>query len=114
MGLGTIIIAVIVCMWLWINVLAIACLFLDPELEPIQRWGQTFIAVLFPFIGATFILFLVNSHSPEVIDRFYIPWPLRKVILNKSIRTGGAGSNGEEVPGAHSGSFGGGSDGGGD
>ena len=104
--------------WLWISVLSILCLFLDPDLEPIQRWGQMIIVILLPYIGASIILKLVNDHSPEVIDKFYIPWPFRKLVLDKPLRHSGSGNSGsdqnrEEVPGSHSGSFHGGSDSGG-
>lgn len=103
-------------MWVWISVLAILCLFLDPDLEAIQRWGQAVIVLIFPLIGPAFVLMLVNEHSPEVVARFYIPWPFRRVILNRQQQRGGSGHNGEEAPGIHSGSRsdGGRGDGGGD
>jgi len=94
--------------WLWLTILALLCLFLDPDLDRIQRVGQSVVVILFPFIGATLILHLVNDHSPEVIARFYIPWPFRGMVLNKEQRRGGSGHNGEEVPGTHcGGSYGG-------
>lgn len=99
--------------WLWISALSILCLFLDPDLEPIQRWGQMIIVILLPYIGASIILKLVNDHSPEVIDKFYIPWPFRNLVLDKPLRHSGSAQNREEVPGSHSGSFHGGSDSGG-
>jgi hypothetical protein len=90
-------------LWIYLNTLAILCLFLDSELKPIQRWGQTIIVIVFPYLGASFILLLVNEHSPTVIQRFYVPWPFKKLILNKPRGTGGSGHNGEEMPGGHSG-----------
>jgi uncharacterized membrane protein YgcG len=99
--------------WLWISILSILCLFLDPDLEPIQRWGQMLIVILIPYFGASIILKLVNDHSPEVIDRFYIPWPFRNLVLDKPLRHSGSGHNREEVPGSHSGSLHGGSGSGG-
>jgi hypothetical protein len=91
-----------VVMWFWISLLAILCVVLDPDLDKIQRWGQTLVVVLIPFIGASFILKLVNEHSPEVVARFYIPWPFRNMVLDKKLTQNGPGSNGEEVPGSHS------------
>jgi uncharacterized membrane protein YgcG len=108
-----VVLATAVCLWLWVSVLAILCLFLDPDLEPIQRWGQIIIVILLPLIGASIILKLVNDHSPEVINKFYIPWPFKGLVLNKPLRHGGLGHNTEEQPGSHSGSFHSGSDGGG-
>ncbi len=97
-------------LWLWISILSILCLFLDPDLESIQRWGQAIIVVLLPYIGALFILKMVNEHSPEVVNKFYILWPFKNMVLDKSIRNGGLGHNSEEQPGSHSGSHYGGSD----
>lgn len=99
--------------WLWVTVLSVLCLFLDPDLEPVQRWGQMVVVILLPFIGAAIVLKLVNDHSPEVINRFYIPWPLRSLVLDKPLRHSGGGSNGESMPGTHSESFHGGSGSGG-
>ena len=87
---------------LWINVLAILCLFLDPDLEPVQRWGQSIVVILFPFIGASLILHLVNTHSPEVIQRFYIPWPFSKLIQDSPVRPHNNNDDREETPGIHS------------
>ena len=71
-----IVIVLIVAVWLWLNTLALLCLFLDPDLAPIQRWGQSVFILLVPFLGASFALLLIKSHSPEVVAKFYIPWPL--------------------------------------
>jgi len=107
------------CLWLWLTVLSILCLMLDPDLNPIQRWGQALVVLLVPYLGSTLILKLVNDHSPDVIARFYIPWPFSLMILDRKLSRNGLGSNGEEIPGSHSaginsghssGSDGGGSD----
>lgn len=106
---------VVFSMLLWINCLAILCIYNDPDLEPFQRWSQGVIVILFPFFGASLVLYLVNGHSPDVVNRFYIPWPFINLVKDKKIRAGGPGHNGEEMPGSHSGSFhDGGSGGGGD
>ncbi len=105
-----IIAVVIICLWLWISVLSLICLVLDPDLESIQRWGQGIVVVLIPFAGASLILKLVNDHSPEVIEKFYIPWPFYNLVIDKKLRSNGPGSNGEESPGVHSGGSGSGGD----
>lgn len=102
-----------ICLWLWISGVSILCLFLDPDLESVQRYSQMVMILLLPYIGASIVLKFVNDHSPEVINRFYIPWPFKGLVQNKEFRSVGSGSNNEEIPGAHSGSFRGGSDGGG-
>ena len=86
----------------WLTFLALLCVMLDPELNRVQRWGQSVVVILVPIIGPLLILKLVNDHSPEVVSRFYIPWPFRQVILNKPTRPHGQGSNKEEIPGVHS------------
>lgn len=93
---------VVLSMLLWIDILAILCVIYDPELEPIQRWGQNFVVILIPFFGASLVLYLVNGHSPEVINRFYIPWPFSNLVKDKGLLKDGPGSNGEEIPGSHS------------
>jgi hypothetical protein len=99
MELIVIIAATILVLLLWIDTLAILCLFLDPELEAIQRWGQTIFVLLVPFFGAALVLILVNGHSPEVISRFYIPWPFRGLVEDKPLRTRRTGSNRETIAG---------------
>jgi hypothetical protein len=102
MEIGIIISFLIFSIWLWINTLAILCLFLDPDLEPVQRWGQTIAVALFPFIGASFILYLANEHSPEVVSKFYIPWPFSKLVKSKPGQSHGGAEEREEIPGLHS------------
>jgi uncharacterized membrane protein YgcG len=97
---------------LWIDTLSILCLFLDPELEPIQRWGQTVFIILIPFFGAALVLKLVKDHSPDVIGRFYIPWPFRGLVEDKPLRNSGTGARSGTFIG-QGGFDGGGSDGGG-
>ena len=96
---------VVLSMLLWVNILAILCVVYDPDLDPIQRWGQGVVVILFPFFGASLVLYLVNGHSPEVISRFYIPWPFSNLVKDKRLLKGGPGSNGEEIPGSHSSTF---------
>ncbi|WP_415891363.1 hypothetical protein ACMXYV_08615 [Neptuniibacter sp. SY11_33] len=92
---------VVLGLWFWISAIAILCLFLDPDLEIVQRWGQTFAVVLLPLIGASLVLKLVNDHSPEVIRKFYIPWPFNLLVLDTELLSDGPGSNKEEVTGGH-------------
>ena len=77
---------------------------LDPELDRVQRSGQSIVVILFPILGAVFVLSLINDHSPEVIARFYIPWPFRSMVLNKEQRRGGPGHNDGDLPDLRSGS----------
>ncbi len=92
-----------ICIWLWLNVLALLCLFLDPELEKIQRWGQSVVVILIPYIGAAFILKLINDHSPEVVSKFFIPWPFKNMVKDTALRTGGdATTNWVDSPGDRS------------
>lgn len=81
--------------------IALLCLVLDPQLETVQRFFQGIVVILLPYLGAAFILKLVYEHSPEVVLRFFIPWPFKNMIVDKELIGNGPGTNGEEVPGAH-------------
>ncbi len=100
-------ISMLALLWLWITAIALLCLFMDPELTGVQRWGQSLVVLLLPLLGAALILKLVNDHSPEVIARFYIPWPFKSMVTNKPLLSNGPGSHAEEAPGIHSGGHGG-------
>ena len=76
---GTIFILV----WLWLTILGIIVVNYDSTLDSFQRNAQIVIAVVFPFFGAALILHLVNQHSPDVIPKKWIPWPLRSLIFGK-------------------------------
>lgn len=102
MEITLIVAALATCLWLWVTILALLCLILDPDLEPIQRWGQALVVLLIPYLGASLILKLVNDHSPEVIARFCIPWPFSLIVQDRKLTSNGSGSNGEEIPGSHS------------
>ena len=67
----------------WIYFLAMVCILLDPELTRAQKIGQTVFAIIVPIIGPVFVLYIVNTHSPEVIKRLYLPWPLRDMIIGE-------------------------------
>ena len=86
---------------LYLNFLASICLILDPDIEPIQKWGQLIFAWVVPFIGAPTVLHLVFHHSPEVVKRFYIPRPFRGMVLGKALRKSKYGNNYEEIPGLY-------------
>jgi len=89
-------------LWLWITTLAVLCVTLDPELTKFQRIAQLAITLCLPFIGASFVLKCVSDQSPQVIARFYIPWPFNQLMTKQPFRSHGGGHNGEEMPGAHS------------
>ena len=97
--------------WVWLTILSIFCLILDPDLDLVQRSGQCIVVILFPILGAIFVLSLINDHSPEVIARFYIPWPFKSMVLNKDQSKGGPGHNNGDLPDLRSGNnYGGGGD----
>ncbi len=89
---------------IWITLLALIYVVLDPELTSIQRWGQGIFVLVVPVLGPSIVLSLVNDHSPGVIRRFYIPWPLNRLFVEEPPKRDSFGSNGEEIPGAHGGS----------
>ena len=88
---------------IWITLLALICVVLDPELTSVQRWGQGIFVLVLPVLGPSIVLSLVNDHSPEVIRRFYIPWPLSRLFVEEPPKKESFGSNGEEIPGVHGG-----------
>lgn len=97
---------------IYLLVISLLCIHLDPELDKVQKWGQSIFAILIPILGPCFVLHTVNDHSPKVIEKMYIPWPFKSIVIpSTKIHKSGPGSNGEEISGAHSG--GGSSDGGG-
>lgn len=96
---------------LYLNVISTLCVCLDPELEPVQKWGQSVVIWVVPFIGSSLILHFVNDHSPEVIERFYIPWVFKSIVLGTPIRKGTNDNTGEEMPGVHGSGLDGGSGG---
>ena len=68
---------------LWIYALAFLCVYLDPDLDSVQRVGQTIVILIIPIVGPLFVLHIVNTHSPDTIRRLYIPWPFRDMVLGK-------------------------------
>ncbi|GEM_PF-1744547 len=100
-----IVIVLIVAVWLWLNTLALLCLFLDPDLAPIQRWGQSVFILLVPFLGASFALLLIKSHSPEVVAKFYIPWPFSRLIDDKPSRSRSVHNHHEDAGSHNASSF---------
>ena len=69
--------------WAWLCILGVMAAKHDTTLNPFQRKAQVTIVLLIPFIGASIVLHLVNAHSPDVIPRKWIPWPLRNLIIGK-------------------------------
>jgi len=110
-GIGILLLIILI----YLCIIATLCAQLDPDLEPIQKWGQTIVVWLVPFFGACFILHIVGHHSPEVTARFYIPWPFKNLVANTQLRSSNEKFDNEEIPGIHvgrdiggSGGFGGG------
>ncbi len=111
----TLVVTILLTLWVWVSALSMLCLIYDPDLEPVQRWGQTAIILMIPFVGAIIVLRLVNDHSPEVIHKFYIPWPFKRWVQNKKLpdKRCSSFSGYDPLPGAQNDSFSGGSEGGG-
>ncbi len=78
-----ILIGVPIVILLWLSFIATIAARFDSTLDPFQRKAQIVIVWAFPFIGASFIIYLVNQHSPEVIPRNLIPWPFKALIFGK-------------------------------
>ena len=69
--------------WLWLTTLGVIAAKYDSTLEPFQRKAQIIIVLFVPFFGAAIVLHLVNQHSPEVIPKQWVPWPLKSLIFGK-------------------------------
>jgi hypothetical protein len=69
--------------WLWLSFIGTIAVRFDSTLDPFQKKAQILIVWIFPFIGASLIIYLVNLHSPEAIPRNLIPWPFRNLIFGK-------------------------------
>ena len=67
----------------WTYFLALICIGLDPQLTPLQKFGQLLVVMLLPLVGPVLVLYIVNTHSPEVIARFYVPWPFARIVRGK-------------------------------
>jgi hypothetical protein len=93
----------------------------DSTLDPFQKKAQIVIVWIFPYVGASLIIFLVNQHSPDAIPRNLVPWPFKNLIFDKLRPRNKNRDNNEELgidlaisdsQHSHSG-YGGGGDGGG-
>jgi hypothetical protein len=76
-----ILIGIPIVIWLWLSFIGTIAARYDGTLDPFQRKAQIIIVWVFPFIGASLIIYLVNQHSPEAIPRNLIPWPFKKLIF---------------------------------
>ena len=84
--------------WIWLCMLALMAAKHDRTLDPFQRKAQMIIVLVIPFIGASIVLHLVNGHSPDVIPRKWIPWPLRNLIIGKErVRNSNRNDNDTDV-----------------
>ena len=82
--------------WLWLTTLGVIAAKYDSTLEPFQRKAQIIIVLLVPFFGAALVLHLVNQHSPEVIPKQWIPWPIKSLIFGKPRQRNKNRDNNEE------------------
>ena len=97
-SLGIVIISII-----YLLAISLLCIHLDPELDKVQKWGQSIFAMLIPILGPCFVLHTVNDHSPKIIEKIYIPWPFKAIVIpSNKIHKSGPGNNGEEISGIHS------------
>jgi len=72
---------------LWLNFIAMLSIKYDPTLSKFQKNAQLIFIWIIPLIGASFIIHLVYEHSPEAIPKSWIPWPFKKMIYGKSIKS---------------------------
>lgn len=84
MDISTIIlVALPAAVWLWLSFIGTIAARFDNTLDPFQKKAQITIVWVFPFIGASLIIYLVNQHSPEAIPRNLIPWPFKNLIFGR-------------------------------
>ena len=81
--LAYMIVAVVLLMWLWLNLLATFALRYDATLDRFQKVAQTIIVWLVPCFGAAFVLHLIWQQYPDAIPRHWIPWPFKGMIYGK-------------------------------
>ena len=67
----------------YLNGLASFLVFVDTYLSPTKKAIYLAAIWLAPYFGGALILFFVRDHSPELIQRLWIPWPIRAAIENK-------------------------------
>jgi hypothetical protein len=78
-----ILVALPVAIWLWLSFIGTIAARFDSTLDPFQKKAQIIIVWIFPYIGASLIIFLVNQHSPDAIPRNLVPWPFKNLIFGK-------------------------------
>ena len=74
-------------MLLWLNILATLAVKYDHSLKKVQATAQLVIIWIIPFLGAGIVLHFFYEHSPKTIPKYLIPWPFKKLIYGKPIRT---------------------------
>ena len=84
MEIALIIIGIIfLAIWLWLTILGCIATSYDTTLDSFQRKAQILLVLLVPYFGAGFILHLVNMHSPDIIPKSWVPWPLNALVFGK-------------------------------
>jgi hypothetical protein len=71
-------------LWAWITALGVIVANYDQTLDPFQRKAQVIISIVIPIFGPAIVLYLVNQHSPEVIPKVIVPWPLRPLVFGRA------------------------------
>ncbi|WP_020408303.1 hypothetical protein [Hahella ganghwensis] len=71
-------------LWLWSSAAGIISVVRDHSLDSFQKKAQISVILLLPFLGAVFILMLVNQHSPEAIPKRLFPWPFSLLLGHSS------------------------------
>jgi hypothetical protein len=79
---------------LYLNVLATFLTIVDVYWPATTRLAHVFLIWLVPFAGALIKLYWVSMHSPELIERLWIPWPFRSAVEER--RFGGDPKNAVE------------------
>jgi hypothetical protein len=69
---------------IWMSFIAVYAVIRDEILEAFQKTSQIVIVLVIPLLGALFVLYLINQHSPEAIPKSLIPWPFRSILFGKA------------------------------
>ena len=81
---SVIVIAVLVCVWL--SAIASFVVVRDKTLETKQKVAQIAAAWVLPVVGPLLTLYLIAQHSPELIQKKWIPWPFRNIVFGRNFR----------------------------
>jgi len=68
---------------LWMNGLALAALRKDDTLNKFQKVAQGIFVCIVHYFGAVIVLHLVLQHLPSAIPKAFLPWPFKRLVVNK-------------------------------